>query len=79
MKLKRATYRHIEAEIYAYYDTLQAIKDLRRDIILAGRHASSWGSAGSVPGGPGTRRGRFGSSVRAKYNGRLGNSDSVED
>ncbi|MBA1336715.1 MAG: hypothetical protein HPY66_3150 [Firmicutes bacterium] len=37
MKLKRATYRHIEAEIHAYYDTLQAIKDLRRDIILAGR------------------------------------------
>ena len=37
MKLKRATYRHIEAEIYAYYDTLQAIRDLRANIILAGR------------------------------------------
>ena len=37
MKLKRATYRHIEAEIYSYYETLQAIEDLRRDIILAGR------------------------------------------
>lgn len=37
MKLKRATYRHIEAEIYAYYETLQAIRDLRADIILAGR------------------------------------------
>lgn len=37
MKLKRATYRHIEAEIYAYYDTLQAIRELRADIILAGR------------------------------------------
>lgn len=36
MKLKRATYRHIEAEIYAYHDTLQAIEELRRDIILAG-------------------------------------------
>ena len=35
MKLKRATYRHIEAEIYAYHDTLQAIEELRRDIILA--------------------------------------------
>jgi len=32
VKLKRATYRHIEAEIYAYHDTLQAIED----IILAG-------------------------------------------
>ena len=37
MRLKRATYRHIEAEIYAYHDTLQAIEELRRDIILAGR------------------------------------------
>ena len=36
MRLKRATYRHIEADIYAYHDTLQAIEELRRDIILAG-------------------------------------------
>jgi len=36
MKLKRATYRHIEAEIYAYHDTMQAIEELRTDIILAG-------------------------------------------
>jgi len=36
VKLKRATYRHIEAEIYGYYDTLRAIEELRRDIILAG-------------------------------------------
>lgn len=38
MKIKRATYRHIEAEIYAYHNTLQAIEDLRTDIILAGRN-----------------------------------------
>ena len=37
MKLKRATYRHIEAEIYAYHDTIQAIEELRTDIILGGR------------------------------------------
>ena len=37
MKLKRATYRHIEDEIYSYYDTLKAIEELRADIILAGR------------------------------------------
>ncbi|MBC7340839.1 MAG: hypothetical protein H5U02_00030 [Clostridia bacterium] len=36
MKLKRATYRHIEAEIYAYYDTLRQIEELRREIILSG-------------------------------------------
>ena len=35
MKLKRATYRHIEAEIYSYCDTVKAIEELRRDIILA--------------------------------------------
>ena len=35
MKLKRATYRHIEAEIYSYYDTVKAIEELRKDIILA--------------------------------------------
>ncbi len=37
MRLKRATYRHIEAEIYSYHDTLKAIEDLRRDIILSSR------------------------------------------
>ena len=36
MKLKRATYRHIEAEIYSYFDTLKAMEELRQDIILAG-------------------------------------------
>ena len=42
MKLKRATYRHIEAEIYAYQDTLKAIDELRQDIILAGRQENSY-------------------------------------
>lgn len=44
MKLKRATYRHIEAEIYSYYETIQAIKDLRRDIILAGGRQEAYGA-----------------------------------
>jgi len=47
LKLKRATYRHIEAEIYTYYDTLQAIRELRADIILAGRQEAY----GTVVGG----------------------------
>ena len=47
MKLKRATYRHIEAEIYAYNDTLKAIEELRSDIILAGRQDA----LGAVVGG----------------------------
>jgi RinA family phage transcriptional activator len=44
MRLKRATYRHIEAEIYSYYDTLQAIEELRRDIILAGGRQEAYGA-----------------------------------
>ena len=44
MKLKRATYRHIEAEIYAYYDTLREIEELRTDIILAGRQEYNYGA-----------------------------------
>lgn len=47
MKLKRAAYRHIEAEIYAYYDTLKAIEELRTDIILTGRQEAY----GTVVGG----------------------------
>ncbi len=44
MKMKRATYRHVEAEIYAYYETIQAIKDLRRDIILASGRREAYGA-----------------------------------
>ncbi len=44
MKLKRATYRHIEAEIYSYHDTVQEIENLRMDIILAGRKYENYGS-----------------------------------
>lgn len=35
--MKRAAYRHIEAEIYAYHDTMKAIQELKQNIILAGR------------------------------------------
>ena len=44
MKMKRATYRHIEAEIYAYHDTLKAIEELRQDIILASGRQEAYGS-----------------------------------
>jgi RinA family phage transcriptional activator len=44
MRLKRATYRHIEAEIYAYYDTLKAIEELRADIILASGRQEAYGA-----------------------------------
>ena len=44
MKLKRATYRHIEAEIYSYCDTVKAIEELRRDIILAAGRQEAYGA-----------------------------------
>ena len=45
MKLKRATYRHIEAEIYSYCDTVKAIEELRADIILASGRQEAYGAA----------------------------------
>jgi len=44
MKLKRATYRHIEAEIYAYYDTLKAIEELRAAILFASGRQEAYGT-----------------------------------
>ena len=44
MRLKRATYRHIEAEIYAYHDTLKEIEEMRRDIILSGGRQEAYGA-----------------------------------
>jgi RinA family phage transcriptional activator len=44
MKLKRATYRHIEAEIHAYYDTVKAIEEIRQDIIFAGKNMGAYGA-----------------------------------
>lgn len=37
MKLKRETYRHIEAEIRDYAETVKRLEELRRDIYLQGR------------------------------------------
>ncbi len=44
MKLKRATYRHVEAEIYDYYKTLQKMDEFRRDIILANGRQEAYGA-----------------------------------
>jgi len=53
VKLKRAAYRHIEAEIYAYEDTLATMKQLRLEIMYESRHeekikVSGGGPAGSI-------------------------------
>ncbi len=47
MRLKRATYRHIEAEVFSYYDTLKTIQELRQEIILSNQH----GEPSAVVGG----------------------------
>ncbi len=44
MKIKRATYRHIEAEIYAYHETLKTMEEIREDIILAGGRHEAYGA-----------------------------------
>jgi len=44
MKIKRATYRHIEAEIYAYHETLKTMEEIRKDIILAGGRHEAYGA-----------------------------------
>jgi len=45
VKLKRTTYRHIEAEIYDYYDTLKAIKELRETIIHSSGREEAYAAA----------------------------------
>jgi len=37
MTMKRATFRHVEAEIYAYYDTKKAIDEIRQQMMSDGR------------------------------------------
>jgi len=44
VKLRRATYRHVEAEIYDYYKTLQAMEEFRRNIILANGRKEAFGT-----------------------------------
>jgi len=44
VKLRRATYRHVEADIYDYYKTLQKMNEFRRDIILANGRQEAFGA-----------------------------------
>jgi RinA family phage transcriptional activator len=34
IKLKKATFKHIESELYSYHDTLREINNLRKDIMF---------------------------------------------
>ena len=45
MKLKREARRHIEAEVMTYRETMQAIADMRGDIIYGGKKGDELGMA----------------------------------
>lgn len=54
--LKKATFKHIESELYSYKDTLKEIEKLRRDIMYSSKDVdeNNMGGASSVrvPGRP---------------------------
>jgi RinA family phage transcriptional activator len=58
-QLKKETFKHIEAELYGYFDTLEEIKRLRADIILGRRDNDEnvGGGRGNLPGRPTERAG----------------------
>jgi RinA family phage transcriptional activator len=55
-KLKRGTFKHIEAELYAYWDTVKEIKRIRAEIIGASPEPDEVGGGrGNLPGDPTAR------------------------
>jgi len=58
-KIKKATFKHIEAELYHYHDTLREIEKLRKELIFAntGPDENVGGSSGNLPGNPTERIG----------------------
>jgi RinA family phage transcriptional activator len=58
-KLKKATFKHIEAELYYYHDTLKEIERLRKDIMFCKENAdeNTGGGRGNLPSRPTERIG----------------------
>ncbi|MGM0807549.1 MAG: transcriptional regulator [Bacillota bacterium] len=52
MKLRKATFKHIEAELYAYKDTLKEIEKLRQEIMYGYREQDESGIRSSAIGRP---------------------------
>jgi len=46
MKLTRASFHHVEAELYFYHDTKKEIERIRQDIIHAGKVQQEGGRSG---------------------------------
>lgn len=53
-KLKKATFKHIESELYSYYDTLKEINTLRKDIMFTKENDDEnvGGGRSSLPSAP---------------------------
>lgn len=53
-KLKKATFSHIESELYSYHDTLREINNLRKDIMFTRENDDEniGGGRSSIPGRP---------------------------
>lgn len=52
MKLRKATFKHIEAELYAYKDTVKEIDKLRQEIMYGYREQDESGIRSSAIGRP---------------------------
>ena len=51
MRLKREAFRHIEAEIFAYHDTLKYMQELRKNLTLGTEYREEKGLDVKVSGG----------------------------
>ena len=53
-KLKPGTFKHIESELYCYWETIQEVKRIRLEIIEARPYQdeNAGGSRGNLPGDP---------------------------
>lgn len=53
-KLKKATFKHIESELYSYHDTLKEISNLRKDIMFCSENDDEniGGGRNNLPSSP---------------------------
>lgn len=53
-KLKKATFKHLESELYGYHDTLREINNLRKDIMFTKENddENTGGGRSSIPSSP---------------------------
>src|SRR5690606_30954074 len=74
IKLKKATFQHIESELYSYKDTLTEIEELRKDIIFTRQSDDEniGGGRSSLPSSPTERIG-----TRLATHKRLGNLEQI--